>query len=155
MAATAEKGHHPNRWFLGQDGNLYDSLGNIIPGRVTFTITGGGGGATPIALVTAQVVDANGLAIAQVFELSLWLSDAATGAGLTATAASGAVAAGTPGTVIASKVSKKALDVLTDATGAFQLSITDTGTTGFFVAVETPGTGVVAVSRQLAAGDYT
>jgi hypothetical protein len=111
-------------------------------------------GASTIALVTFQVKDQRGNSLAKVFPLTIWLSDAATGDGLTAGAASGNVVAGTAGTLIGTLTSKKALSVLTDATGKFILSITDTGTHHYYPAAIAPGTGQVQVGAQLADASY-
>lgn len=106
-----------------------------------------------ICLVTIQFQDGlgNNLGVPVVFDL--WLSDAASGAGLTATTASGAVAAGSAGTDLDAMVAKKAIHALTDATGKYVLSITDTGKTGFFVAVA-GGFNNTIVSAQLVTGNY-
>ena len=156
---TQEAGHFPGRVYNGQDGNfhanggnLYDSNENPLGQQIAFTIAKGG--SSNICTINMGVTDGAGNAIAAVFELEWWLSDSAVGAGLTATTASGAVGAGTPGTDIYGKVSKKAGDSLTDATGVYQLSITDTAKTGFYICVGCPGTGVTWVSRQLVTGDY-
>ena len=64
----------------------------------------------------------------------LWLSDAATGLGLAATAASGAVAVkGTDGFDIGILTAKKALVCQTKADGTYILSITDTSKTLYYV----------------------
>lgn len=156
---SSETGHQPNRAYNSQSGDvhlngaqLFDANENAIAQKIAFTIAKGG--SANITLVTAQVQDGAGNAIAAVFDVGWWLSDAATGAGLTATTASGAVAVGASGTDLLSKVSKKAGDALTDATGKYILSITDTAKTGFYVALSCPGTGVPFVSRQLGTGDY-
>ena len=112
------------------------------------------GASSNITLVTIQVEDKNGNAIAGVYSLAIWLSDAATGIGVTGTTASGNVVAGASGTDIVDLTSKKVKKVLTDATGKYILSITDTAKTGFYVTVVNPSTGLLVVSRQLVAGDY-
>jgi hypothetical protein len=98
--------------------------------------------------------DGAGVAIARNFEMLVYLSDSAAGDGLTGTTASGAVGAGASGTDLSAKVSKKAIDVLTDATGKYILSITDTGKTLFVPCAICPGTGNVQVGAALTAGNY-
>jgi hypothetical protein len=110
-------------------------------------------GAANVCNITMQVQDLNSVNCATVFDLSVWLSDAATGAGLTAVTASGGLAV-TTGTQLLAKVAAKALDTLTDATGKMVFSITDTAKTGFFVCVIVPGTGLVFVSAQLITANY-
>ena len=125
---------------------------NYVPETVSFTIAKGG--SAGIVLVTIAVLSNSGQACPFVFDLDVNLSDAATGAGLTATSASGAVAAGTPGAILATNVAKKSFRCQTDATGTFQLSITDTAKTGFYIHVAGGPIAFPAVSRQLLAADY-
>jgi hypothetical protein len=167
MPAT-ESGHQPNRIYIDQAGNLHingsvlfaDELGTQITGTAiavltgrpaSVTITPAAGGAN-VSLVTIQVKDSDGNNITSAVVLEVWLSDAATGAGETGTTASGAVAAGASGTDLLTITSKKRLRVLTSATGAYILSITDTGKTGFYVAVQRGEK--LSVSAQLTAGNY-
>lgn len=155
---TTEVGHAPGRVYRSQDGNthlngsnLYDAAENAIAQQLTLTPASG---TANVCNVTIQVVDGAGTPIAAVFTLEWWLSDASTGAGLTATTASGTVGAGSAGVDTFGKVSKKAGEALTDATGKYVLSITDTAKTGFFVAGVCPGTGVSWVGSQLIAANY-
>jgi hypothetical protein len=89
-------------------------------------------GSANVSLVTFQAKDANGNNVTSPVNLDVLLSDATTGAGLTATTASGAVAAGASGIDLVTLVTKKALRVQTDATGKYILSITDTSKTLFY-----------------------
>lgn len=112
-------------------------------------------GAANISEITCSVQDGKGVTIAAVFNLDLWLSDASTGAGLTATSASGTVTAkSASGAVLGTLTAKKALRVQTLATGVFVLEITDTAKTAFFVCAELPMTGAAHVAAALATGDY-
>jgi len=129
-----------------------DAIADSAPASVTLTPAAG---AADVCEVTVAVKDAAGAAVAQVFNLDLWLSDAASGAGLTAVTASGAVTNKTAsGIVLGTYTAKKALRVQTLATGVFVLSITDSAKTGFYVVAQVPATGRPAVSAQLVAGDY-
>lgn len=107
-----------------------------------------------ICLVTVQAVDNEGASVAGVFLYDLWLSDAATGIGLTAVTASGAVGAGASGADIGVLTTKKATRVQTDATGKYILSITDTAKTAFYVAAQIPGSSRIAVSAVLATANF-
>ena len=105
--------------------------------------------------VTITVKDYAGDTIAGVFNMDVWLSDAATGAGITGTTASGTVTAkAASGAVLDTYTAKKALHVQTLATGVFILEITDSAKTAFYVCAQVPGTGATAVSTVLATGDY-
>mgnify|MGYP000092975936 CR=1 FL=1 len=155
---AAEIGHHANRWYADQAGDVHLNGGNLwdraevaFAQRVTFSPAAG---SSNVCLVTIQVQDGQGNNLPGPFEMCVYLSDAATGNGLTATTASGAVAAGASGTDLSAKVSKKALDVLTDNTGKYILSITDTGKTGFYPCAICPGTGNVQIGTQLVTGNY-
>ena len=123
-----------------------------IPANVTFAYAAG---ASNIAEVTITVVDAAGTAIAEAFSLDVWLSDAATGIGLTGTAASGTVAAKTAsGEDREAVTAKKHLRVQSLATGIYILEITDTSKTAFYPCAIVPGTGKTAIGAAMASGDY-
>lgn len=111
-------------------------------------------GASNVCLVTITVKDAAGVAMAASQSIEVWLSDAATGIGLTGTTASGAVAAGAAGTDMFTYTSKKHLKVQTSATGVYILSITDSAKTGFYVCAKLPGRGNTQVSAQLVSDNY-
>lgn len=153
-----EIGHVPKWPYVDASGdehmngsNLYDVNENPIAQNMTFAPAAGSPGVCNVAI---QIQDAKGNPIASVFELEWWLSDSPTGAGVTGTSASGTVGAGASGTDVYGKVSKKAGDSLTDATGKYILLITDTAKTGFYVCLGCPGTGVTFVSSQLQAANY-
>lgn len=157
---SSELGHGSSgRAYLSQDGqvhlngaNLYDQGEAALPQQVAISAAAG---SANVSLVTFQVKDGAGTALAAVFNLDVWLSDDATaGAGLTATSASGAVAAGASGADLGDYTAKKAKRVQTDATGKYILSITDTGKTGFVPCAQCPGTGKTVVGAALVAGNY-
>jgi hypothetical protein len=128
------------------------NIANGMPATITFTPAAGGAN---VSEVTCRVRDAAGDAIAGVFHFDLWLSDAASGAGLTGTSASGTVTnKSASGYILSTITSKKALRVQTLATGIFILEITDTAKTGFRVCAQVPSTGATAVSAALVAGNY-
>lgn len=125
--------------------------GTNLPSKATFTIAPGSANVT---VVTITIVDNGGTACLFPWDFDVILSDSATGAGLTATTASGTVTNGTNGIVISTYTAKKALYVQTAATtGTFDLQITDTGKTGFYIMAQGPG-GFPSISRQLVSGDY-
>lgn len=105
--------------------------------------------------VAIQVTNRKGVAIAEVFQFDLWLSDSAVGAGHTATTASGTVQAKSGGgTVVQAQVAKKALRVQTLATGIFTLEITDSAKTLFKICAQAPGTGRTVVGATLITDNY-
>src|SRR5262249_39244850 len=107
-----------------------------------------------ISIVTLQVVNNEGASIAAALPLILWLSDNATGAGLTLTTASGPVAVGSAGADFRDLTPKEAEGGETDPTGKYVLSITDTAKSPFFVCALVPRRGSTAISTQLVSANY-
>jgi len=141
--------------------NLIDGLTTIVgelnllddaPADITLVAASAG---TNVCEVTITVVDSAGVAIAECFNLDVWLSDAATGAGVTATAASGTVAVKSASGVDFEVVTaKKYTRVQTLATGIYILEITDTAKTGFYACAVIPSIGKTVIGTQLVTGDY-
>lgn len=128
------------------------NLVDAAPATVAFSPAAGGAN---VCEVTVVVRDAAGVAIAAPFVLDLWLSDAASGVGLTGTAASGTVTAkAASGAVLSTYTAKKDLRVQTLANGVFILEITDTAKTAFRVCVTNPTTGKAVVSAALITANY-
>ncbi len=128
---------------------------NELDGMIAgFTFAAASAGAN-IAEVTITAKQADGsTTVASPVIFHLWLSDAATGAGLTATAASGTVTVkSASGAVIGTLTSKKSLVVQALATGVFTLEITDTAKTAFYVCAQSPH-GETKIATVLATGDY-
>lgn len=136
-----------------QLGNTPHFGGKHIPTEIL--ITNAVGASANIANVSFQVSDLLGNAIAEVFNFDVWLSDASTGAGLTATTASGGVAAvSTDGLVWSVALASKAIRVQTNAAGLFVLAITDTAKTGFFPVAQNFNSGEAVVGAQLTTASY-
>jgi hypothetical protein len=122
-----------------------------LPTSATFTFTAG---AANVANILITPVNSAGTTIARVLPLTVYLSDASTGVGLTGTTASGTVQAkAASGTDLGALTAKKALAVMTLASGLYTLEITATAKTGFYVCVILP-CGLVVVSRVMTATDY-
>lgn len=140
----------------GNKAGLSDGNALILAGRMFSVTAVQTAGAANITNVMLQVVDNQDRAIAGVFVLEIFLSDSAVGAGLTATTASGTVVVGTPGADLFDFVAKKFKAVQTDATGKYQLVITDTAKTNFKVCVRGSGPTVsnVIVVATLTTGLY-
>ncbi len=133
---------------LAGDGSL------VGAGRASGVTASVAAGTANQTLVTLQIVDNEDAAVSGVRMLDLWLSDATTGAGLTATTASGAVAVGASGADIIDYVSKKAKRVQTDATGKYILAITDTAKTAFKVCAQLGPMEGAIVAATLATASY-
>lgn len=158
---------HSPRCGLDDQGNLVlnpSSLGGPPPvgrlvgkGILGAAVISYAKGAANVVNVSVQLADVYGTAIAAVRRLDFWLSDAATGLGLTATTASGGLAiVGVAGALLGTPTASKMLECTTDATGKLTIAITDTAKTAFYPVVNIPsagGTGVT-VGVQLAAANY-
>ncbi len=158
MAADAT--YPPNRVRVSQLGNLHLNNANLYDSGETpigqsLSITAAAGAANN-SNVTFQLVDGAGLAVPIVSELTVYLSDAATGIGLTGNAASGttAVAGATLGTDLGDLTAKKVKVVLTNAAGAYVLQIGDTGKNHYFPCGIVPISGKVVVGAQLTNASY-
>jgi hypothetical protein len=126
--------------------------GKELVSNMLFTIVAG---AANITTVKIQAANKDGNPIAGVFNLTVFLSDAATGIGLTAVTASGTVQAkAASGTDVGVITAKKALDVTTLADGSYTLEITDSAKTLFYIGSTIPSTGQIVVSRKLTTPDF-
>lgn len=111
-------------------------------------------GSTNICNVTITWHDVDGNQVAPAWLYNVWLSDATSGFGLTATTASGTVQAKSgEGTVVGTLTTKKALVVQCKSAGSFVLEITDSAKTAFKVCVQNPVTGKV-YSLTLSSAKY-
>lgn len=103
-------------------------------------------GASNTLTATITVVDGQGNTKAGVWPVEVWISEAATGIGLTADSYSGAVTA-TTGAVLTALTAKKHFKCVTAATGVLVLSAVDSAKPAdqYFV-VQPPYTPVLKVS---------
>lgn len=112
-------------------------------------------GAANVAEIAISVLDGAAALLAGARPLLIWLSDSATGVGLTSTSASGTVQAkSASGVDFGVLTAKKALIAQPLATGIYTLEITDSAKTGFYVCTQDPYSGQVNVSRAMVTGDY-
>lgn len=120
----------------------YDGLDKVF---ATATIALAAG-ATNVMQVTITAKDHAGAAIAEVQELEVWVSEAATGIGLTADSYSGDLVVGT-GSELQEIVSKKHYKMLTDVNGVIVFTITaTTEPADQYIVVKHPRTGKLIVS---------
>lgn len=126
----------------------------LFPGIASFSMTATAGAST-VTEVTIRPLDIHGAVIAAAVVFDIFLSDSAAGVGLTATTASGAVAAkAASGADFGILTAKKALRVQTLANGTYILSITDTAKTAFKVCAVVPASGKPVVGMTLATANY-
>lgn len=114
-------------------------------GIVSFTV--GTKVATTIN-VAVQLQDVRGRNVAERVGARVYLSDASTGAGITATATTTALAVGTNGSLLAILVTGKMMEVLTDASGRFDINVIQSSTASYYMVVILPD-GSIAVSTVI------
>jgi hypothetical protein len=121
---------------------------NTLTGRpANVTIALAASGTTDGMDITFTVVDAAGAAIAEVHMLEWWISEAATGIGLTGDTYSGDVTT-TTGTEYQQITDKKHYTGLTDANGVLvALAVASANPADQYVACKHPATGLVLVSE--------
>ncbi len=126
------------QWYVAADAAL-----QATPGSITFSVAAG---ATNVCVISGQVKDASGAALAGVREIEVYMSTSATGENVSATSYSTGAAV-TTGTQIVALSANKVWRLLTDNTGAFAISITASGkpATERVVAI-LPTTGVPQIS---------
>lgn len=107
-----------------------------------------GAEAANVVNVAGQMVDINGTAVAAVQVVHVFISDASTGIGVAATAPDGGVAIGTDGTILVAEVAGKVVLLQTDADGAFDIDVTESGSDAFYTAVVLPN-GKMSVSAVM------
>jgi hypothetical protein len=116
-----------------------------LPTEVTFAVTAGGANTVLVDVLFACPA-------AQTFRVipvMAWLSDSATGQGLSATTPSGSFTTSLDGNVLSAMSSNKLMLANTDETGRIILSITDTAKTQYYVTVAILNMGCVFVQRVL------
>lgn len=150
--ATKSKGYMSHN----RGTHLFDAIAigdKLIPSTVGFAAATDGANAT---LVTLTVQNKEGGTIAGLHQLTIYLSDSATGVGLTGTSASGAVQAksASTGFDLAALTAKKALKVITKSDGTYQLSITDSAKTQFYVCAVVPCISQVVVAGRVLTASY-
>lgn len=142
----------PGNCTVGSD--AFNQSMALIDNQIADVTMSAAAGAANVCEITMTLKNAQGQTIAGALPLLFWLSDAATGAGLTATTASGAVTAkASNGIDMGVVTTKKAFHFQPLATGIGIVSITDTAKTAFYPCVQLPN-GKLVVGTVLATGNY-
>lgn len=124
--------------------NMLDNVMHTVSWAVT-------AGASNVCILTGTVKDAAGATIAETHVLDVYISEAATGIGITADAYSTGASVST-GTQIIAQTANKAWTLITTAGGVFAISITDTAKPADqYGVVVNPKSGKVIVSAASAA----
>lgn len=127
---------------------LLDML-NLAPATATYTI---GAEAADVITVAVQLKDADGNDVAGKYVVDFYLSDAADGDGVVGTAASGGIAAGTDGAVLAQMVTGKMVRMQCEADGDIDIAITHSGAkTAYLVGILPNGKTVISSAITWAA----
>jgi hypothetical protein len=122
-----------------------------VPASVTFAFAAG---AANLSECTIAVLDGAGVAVTTPQIVLFWLSDAATGLGLTSHALDTLAAKAASGTILTAVTAGKCGNVQTLANGTFVAELTDTHKTAFYIAAYLSNIGKTFVSRVMAAADY-
>lgn len=125
-----------------------------LPGVGTTVTTSAAASTANLTLITYQVKDSAGNAVAAVHDMDVYLSDASTGAGLPSHTPSGGIAAGASGIVLIVYVTAKALRVQTNASGVFILAVTDSSKTHYYPCAVLGRTSKAIVGTILADASY-
>ena len=124
---------------------------NLLAGAPASVGFGIAAGATNVCAVTLTAKDAAGATLQAPVELDVWLTDAATGIGLTSHTP---VLAITTGAQMGILTAAKALRVQANVSGVVVMTITDAGKNLYYIAAQPVGRTAASVSRVLTAGDY-
>lgn len=100
--------------------------------------------------VAIQLTDRKGAAVAQRTMVDVYISDAATGVGLTATVPTSNLAVGTNGTIMATLTTNKHVKVLTDASGRVDINVIQTAVIATYRIVVVLPDGSLVISSALA-----
>lgn len=127
----------------------------VSPDTVTFSPAAGAANVCNVTITVKDNRDPTPATLGTSRTLLVWLSDAATGIGATATTASGTVTA-TTGTDLVDLTAKKVKLIQTNAAGVIVLEITDIAKTAFRVCATPLGSphGAHQVSSALITGNY-
>lgn len=125
-----------------RNGNVVDTVNNVTISLAASVTTDG-------MDITVKVVDGYGKTVAAVHNLEMWMSEAATGLGITGDTYSGDLTVGT-GNILSAITAKKHWRIQTAATGIFVATlVASANPTDQYVAVKKPiGTGAVVSSAS-------
>lgn len=128
--------------------NKYEAIRELQNLHLDAAITVGAEGSNAINVAVQLKGDKNQVAISARRHVRAYLSGASTGATVAGTAPNGGCVIGTNGAIIASITANKVFDIVTDAAGRFDLTLTDSGTPTFYLVVVMPN-GRLVVSGPI------
>lgn len=128
----------PTQWDLENNPKTAKAVATIPSVELTVGIE-----AANVINVALQVVDGEGMPLAQQLAFLAWLSDTA-GAALTATAPSVGTSIGTDGVIIVEHTAETLLELLTDADGVLDLDIEEALVDTWYLNIRLPGGAIVS-----------
>ena len=128
----------PSHWDLENNPETVKAAAQIPSVEITVGTQAG-----DVINVALQVVDGQGMALAQQLSFLAWLSDTA-GAAVTGTAPSVGTAIGTDGVIIVEHTAEILFELLTDADGVLDLDIEEAGADTWYLNVRLPGGAIVS-----------
>lgn len=126
--------------------NKYEAIKELQNTHLDATITVGTENTNAINVAVQLKSDKAQAAIATRRVLDVYISGVNTGADIVGTAPNGGVAIGTTGAILASVVANKYFKVICNASGQFDLTLTDSGTPTFYLVVVMPNGRLVISS---------
>lgn len=126
----------------------------LVPVNTGYSIVAGPTQSVSTCEVTITVLDGHGVLFPEGTPIMVWLSDNATGIGLTIVSATDTRPKSGSGALFGTLTAKKALIVQTLGNGSLILEIRDNTKPEIYVAVQSPFSGITKVSRQLMTTDY-
>lgn len=128
----------PSQWDSENSPTKVSALASIP--NVEITVAGED---TNSNIVTVQVIDGQGMALAQQLAFLAWLSDTA-GAAPTATAPDADVAINAAGIILLEHTTDIVFELLTDADGLLDLDIGETSADTWYLNIRLPGGAIVS-----------
>ena len=128
-------------------GDKYSPWKTGLANKAATTLTVGAEASDAI-IVTGQLKDANGRVLAERVSLRAWLASDSAGSTHVGTAPSGAVAISGGAGVLNTLVTKKEFNLVTNATGGFAITITESGVYTCYLALQMPD-GSIKVSGAI------
>ena len=121
-----------------QSGSSIDIQAGALVGTICGATMVVGTEAANAINVMIQLTDSQGADLAVIGHVRAYLSDAATGIGISGTAPATSVAVGTDGAIIVEDVTKLAWQLQSEADGDIDLTITETGVDTWYLVVVLP-----------------
>ncbi len=127
-----------SQFIVQQTENKYEAIKELQNAHLDAAITVGVEATNVINVAVQLKSDKSQAALAARRHVRAYLSGVASGASIVGTAPNGGVAIGTNGAILNQPVSGKIFELITDASGRFDLNLTESGTPTFYLVVVMP-----------------